>query len=446
MSNGFLRVKDRDFYLNDRKMILRGFGLGSWLNLEHFMLGIPGTDSQIRSAVVNAYGPGQAERFWRKFYHSFINEDDFEFLKRLGINTLRIPFNYRLFEDDQKPYMYREEGFWEIDRILRLCEHYELYAVLDLHAAPGGQSPDWHCDNATGESLFWEYADFRKRVISLWKHIANRYASNNWIAAYDLLNEPVLMIKDNTILNQFFVDLVTEIRSVDKNHLLFVEGDSYATRFEDFEPFADPNLACSFHCYPFMYLNEFSGKNQKESIEKILFEKISLKDIQERLKRPLWCGETGALFNHGDRRQHESLLQDTLEIFEKNNMSWSLWTYKDARSMSMMHPKENSPWMHFAKCAGQKWNFWEEFRLRDNYVEDLIKQYNLAVPELDKLRIGFRILANQQLVLKETYTEIFKNIPFETFLTYPDSFLYKNCELWQPIANLVTNLTQPNND
>jgi len=44
MSNGFLKVMDRDFCLNGEKIILRGYGIGTWLNLEHFMLGIPGTD------------------------------------------------------------------------------------------------------------------------------------------------------------------------------------------------------------------------------------------------------------------------------------------------------------------------------------------------------------------------------------------------------------------
>jgi len=97
---------DRDFYRDDEKIILRGYGIGSWLNLEHFMLGIPGTDSQMRAAIANAYGEDKARQFWHKFYKSMVDKSDFEFLKSLGINAIRIPFNYRLFENDQKPYSY----------------------------------------------------------------------------------------------------------------------------------------------------------------------------------------------------------------------------------------------------------------------------------------------------------------------------------------------------
>lgn len=442
MSNGFLKVKDRDFYLNDEKIILRGYGLGALLNLEHFMIGIPGTDAQIRQSIVNAYGKEQADQFWEKYYQSMLAEKDFDFLKGLGVNVLRIPFNYRLFEDDQNSYVYKEAGFEALDRILELCERYEIFAVLDLHAAPGGQNPDWHSDNALGESLLWEYADFRKRTIALWKHIAGRYASNRWIAAYDLLNEPVLLIPDKQLLNRFFVELIREIRAVDPNHILFVEGDMYATRFEMFELFEDPNVACSFHFYPFLHQDRSTRPTQKERIEEELFLDVGLEDIFERLKRPAWCGETGALFNYGDRSHHESMLEDILEIFEERGISWSLWAYKDARNMGTLHPKADSAWMKFSVSASQGWDFWKEFEMRETYETEALKRYPTEMPVLEKRRLGFRILANNQLILKERYTKLFQDIPFKALLDSLDSFSFDNCETWERVSNLVMKYTK----
>jgi len=442
MTSGFLRVKDQDFYLNDEKIVLRGYGLGALLNLEHFMIGIPGTDFQIRTAIINAYGKEKAGQFWEKYYRVMLNEKDFEFLKGLDINALRIPFNYRLFEDDQNPYFYKEEGFKEFDRILGLCERYEIFAVLDLHAAPGGQNPDWHSDNAIGESMLWEHADFRKRTIALWKHIAGHYASNRWIAAYDLLNEPVLMIPDKKLLNHFFFELIREIRTVDPNHVLFVEGDMYATRFEMFAPFEDPNVACSFHFYPFLHQDNSTKPTQKERVEEELFLDVGLEDICERLKRPIWCGETGALFSYGDRDRHESMLEDILEIFEERGISWSLWAYKDARNMGTVHPKADSAWMKFSTLASQGWNFWEEFEEREKYENEALKRYPTEMPALEKRRVGFRILANNQLILKERYAKTFKDIPFKVLLSYLDSFDFDNCETWDRVSSLVMKYTK----
>lgn len=422
---------------------LRGYGFGSWLNLEHFMIGLPGTDTQIRQAIIDAYGKENADQFWKKFYRCLLNEDDFKYLKSLGINAVRIPFNYHLFEDDQNPYIYDESGFNEIDRILKLCEQYEIYGILDLHAAPGGQNPDWHCDNATGESLFWEHADFRKRTISLWKYIAKHYAKNPWIAAYDLLNEPVLMIPDKTVLNTFFIELIREIRTVDPNHMVIVEGDVYSTRFEIFDPFQDANIACTFHYYPMLFLHQYKEKSNPAEIEKHLFQTVSIKDIRERLCCPIWCGETGASFNRGKSDFHESLLTDMLDILEKHKISWSLWTYKDARNMGSVHPAEDSEWMAFSKKANQEWNFWKDFHQMDQLVDQMIAKYPATVSENGRRKIGHRILADYQLIIKERYPELLSKIPFEEFLRYPESFEFDSCEKWDAVINLVKKYTNP---
>ena len=62
------------------------------------------------------------------------------------------------------PGVFDPRGFEHLDRAIALCRKYGLLAILDLHAAPGGQNPDWHSDNLRGESLFWEYADFRRCI------------------------------------------------------------------------------------------------------------------------------------------------------------------------------------------------------------------------------------------------------------------------------------------
>ena len=232
------------------------------------------------------------------------------------------------------------------------------------------------------------------------------------------------------------------MRKVDKNHLLFVEGDMYATRFEVFEPFEDPNIACSFHFYPFLFRDLRKGQNLKKNIEQALFKTVSLRDIFERLKRPVWCGETGASFNYGSRTIQENAIGDIIDIYEKLGISWSVWTYKDAGSMGTVYPKRNSKWMTFSKRAKRKWDFWGDFEGRDKYIGEVIKKYPTDVCELEKRKIGLRILANYQLVLKEVYAKILQDIPFKEFLSCAESFDYKNCEVWQAVADMVANHTK----
>lgn len=442
MESNFVHVRGRDFAVGDRKIIFRGYGFGNWLNLEHFMLGLPGTESQIRKAIQEAYGDERAEAFWRKYQECYITEDDFIFLKNLGVNAVRIPFNYHLFESDQAPYCFDEHGFIPIDRVLALCEKYEIYGILDLHAVPGGQNPDWHADNALGESLFWEYADFRKRVIALWQYIAARYKDNPWIAAYDFLNEPVLFVEDKSLLDSFFSELIQKVRTVDPNHMFFIEGDRYAVDFTAFNKLTDVNVACTFHFYPLFFEENLPEVGRREAIENILFNHVTLDDIRDRLTRPIWCGETGALFSKGDRANQEDMLRDMLAILEKHEISWSLWSFKDARSMGTLHPKADSSWMKFSETARAEWEFWNDYKEATAMVDQFLAKYPADVSETLRRKLWYRVLANYQYILVERYRKLFSEIPFDELLTYPESFRFDQCETWDAIIAMVRGYTE----
>jgi aryl-phospho-beta-D-glucosidase BglC (GH1 family) len=94
------------------------------------------------------------------------------------MNCIRIPFNYRHFEDDLNPGVIKASGFKTLDRIIERCAAENLYVVLDLHAVPGGQNQDWHSDSGVHKALFWQFKDFQDRMINLWTKIAAHYKGN----------------------------------------------------------------------------------------------------------------------------------------------------------------------------------------------------------------------------------------------------------------------------
>ena len=144
MKKEFVKVNGMEFTKAGKPILFRGMGIGSWLNMEHFMLGIPTPDNQIRKTVKEVFGKETADGFFDCFIRSFISDSDFAFLKKCGVNILRVPFNYRLFIDDQNPSEYKKEGLLYLDYLMDFCENYQIYLLLDLHTAPGGQNPDWH--------------------------------------------------------------------------------------------------------------------------------------------------------------------------------------------------------------------------------------------------------------------------------------------------------------
>jgi hypothetical protein len=88
--------------------------------MENFITGFPGHESQHRAAMLRAMGPEKYAFFFEKWLEYFFTAADAKFFSSLGLNCIRIPFNYRHFEDDMQPMVLKEEGFKHLDRVVEL--------------------------------------------------------------------------------------------------------------------------------------------------------------------------------------------------------------------------------------------------------------------------------------------------------------------------------------
>ena len=70
-----------------------------------------------------------------KTMNEFITEADFEKIASWGIDHIRVPVDYNVFENSDGTYI--ESGFGRIDKVLELCKKYNLKTVLDLHKTCG---------------------------------------------------------------------------------------------------------------------------------------------------------------------------------------------------------------------------------------------------------------------------------------------------------------------
>ena len=330
-------------------VVLRGMGLGGWLNMENFITGYPATESLQRKALRKALGSEGYERFFDRFLHDFFAEPDADFVASLGMNSVRVPFSYRHFEDDDRPFELKEQGFTHLDRLIDLCGRRGIYTILDLHALPGYQNQHWHSDNPTHWAHFWTHRHFQDRVVHLWEALADRYKDNPWVAGYNPMNEPG--DASGEVIGPFYRRLEAAVRAVDPKHVLFLDGNRYSTEFDLLgDPM--PNTVYTAHDYAlpgFVDGGPYPGISRGRYVDRSVVEQTFLArtEYMRRTGTPIWIGEFGPVYTGDPERdeQRDRLLRDQLEIYAEHAASWALWTYKDIGLQGLVYTPPESAYV-----------------------------------------------------------------------------------------------------
>jgi endoglucanase len=189
-------------------------------------------------------------------------EADFQRVKDMGLNSVRFYLNYQLFEDDRNPYQYKEAGWQWLDQNIAWAKKHGISLVLNMHVPQGGFQ-----SQGNGDAL-WTNPENQKRFTALWQAIADRYKDDPTIAAFGLLNEPIVT-GDQRQWQNLAQTTANAIRQVDSNHLLMVEGaigtksaPGLPTNYElpvdqSLFKITDSNTAYEFHYYgPYEYTHQ----------------------------------------------------------------------------------------------------------------------------------------------------------------------------------------------
>jgi len=333
---GFLKADGKKI-INDRgeNILLRGMGLGGWMLQEGYMLRITneGQQHKIRKRLEDLSSTKQTEEFYNTWLANNTRKVDIDSMKSWGFNSVRLPIHYNLYtlHIEKEPVKggntWLDKGFQITDSLLSWCKANKMYLILDLHAAPGGQGNDLNIsDGDTTQPTLWASEENKQKTIALWKKLAERYANEPWIGAYDLLNEPNFGFEDpvndkngikemkNEPLVHLLKEITSVIRQVDKKHIIIIEGNGWGNNYNGMLPPWDNNMVLSFHKY--------WNFNTDKEISNML-------NAREKYNVPVWLGETGENSN--------VWFTEAISLLEKHNIGWSWWPLK---KMGLGNPLE----------------------------------------------------------------------------------------------------------
>ena len=302
---------------NNEKIMLQGFGLGGWLVLEGYMWNCyieHASTSRMEAAIEYLVGEDKKREFFDLYRKNYITEKDVKYISDNNFNALRVPLHYRDFSPNFMEFS--TDGFELLDSLVAWGNRYNVYLILDMHAAPGAQNTsDFSDSEFNGDSeLFTSYTN-QRWLASTWKHIANYYKNEPVIAGYDLLNEPARPGVATTLRN-IYEQCIDSIRAVDQNHMVIIEGNWYGNDHTGLFPPFDPNIVYSFHHY-------VGGINDTMTMYNQYRNGIALQyDV------PLWVGEFGENSN--------TWANGIKGFFNRNNIGWSWWNFKSVERISSL--------------------------------------------------------------------------------------------------------------
>jgi endoglucanase len=353
-----------------KPLLVRATNLGNWMVSEGYMWlfeGGPQSASEIRGLVLELLGPEGSAAFWQKYRENYVTREDIALLHRAGFNAVRVPLHYGLFESDDA------EGFKLLDKLIGWCRAENLYVMLDLHAAPGGQTGT-NIDDSAGYPWLYQSPQEQEHLVVIWRRLAAHYRDEPVVLGYDLLNEPIphypKLAPLNSALEPLYRKLSGEMRKVDGHHILFLGGAQWDSNFSVFGKPFDANLAYTFHKY---------WTAPDESVIRQYL------DFRERYDVPIWMGESG--------ENTDEWIGQFVKVLEKNKIGWAFWPYKKmgkpSAVVSIIAPAEWEKIVEFAKLPRGTGHAEERLKVRPEQ-ETIVRAFDelLESVRVQKCRVN----------------------------------------------------------
>ena len=295
-------------------------------------------------------------------YDTFIVEADVEKFKGWGLDHIRVPVDYNLFEDEAGNYI--ESGFEYIQKAIDWAGKNGLNMVLDIHKTYG-----FSFDDGENEEGFFENESYQERFYKMWEELSRRYGKYSDRLAFELLNE-VTKKEYCDKWNEISTECIKRIRAIAPDIKILL-GGYYNNSIEALKDLAmpyDANVIYNFHCYeplifthqgaywvkgmdtsfrmPFEstyaeyiknmdeYLDHFAEKIESDDESKILgieyFDGLIAEAVRVANERDvaLYCGEFGVI-NLADPEDTKKWYEMICSCFDKYEIGRAAWSYKE---------------------------------------------------------------------------------------------------------------------
>ncbi len=248
------------------------------------------------------------------------DDEVMKFCKDRNLNTIRLPFYTRFFNNrDSEPLEIEEHIRDFILPAVLAAKRHNLYVILDDHGYFTAKVDEAKA-RQTQKVPRWSDAGFAE-WIRRWVKVAEFFKNEPNVLGYELLNEPHDIPPEAA--RMWYTRCLKAIRAVDQKHIILVgTADwSHARALEKtWGPVASTvdapynNVVFSFHDYP--------EDNHPWQVAK------SITEFRDKHNVPVLCTEFGATHWNKSETVCRHFIAGMLTLFAKENVGWMIWALK----------------------------------------------------------------------------------------------------------------------
>ncbi len=302
------------------KVNLRGINLGSWFLPEMWMTPWVQTPPEgspfgkvpdsvtLWATLEKRLGADAMERIRKAWRTTWMKPEDFRRIREAGFDHVRVPFTSEMLDEPG--------GMEWLRKSVKDANAAGLYAILDMHGAPGRQSADHTTGQAGVNRFFFDPAHVEKAE-KIWASLGRVFGKHPGVAAFDLINEPTGAPNPAT-LHLVYNRLYHAVRKGAPDTIVIID-DGY--KGFDTTPHADvagwTNVVYSLHFY------NFDAKSKDDHLNSLDGRMPRTLELRGYRNAPLYVGE----FNIEPHSTPDTMARFTKTLTD-NDISWAMWTYK----------------------------------------------------------------------------------------------------------------------
>lgn len=288
----------------------------------------------------------------RQIQFNRYSRKDFENIKSLGCDVIRLPINLHFMTNGQSEYRIDPLFFDFLDQVVSWAEDLNLFLILDNHTF----DPAANTDPNIGSILE-----------KVWLQMALHFKDRSQYILYEVLNEPHGIA--DQLWNTIQLNVIDKIRSVDTRHTIVVGPASWNSynNLANLPRYTDTNLLYTFHFYdPFLFTHQgatwvdpsmallagvpfpyradsmpvlpaslsatwvgdaFRNYQNDGTVQKVK----QLIDIAVRFqterKVPIFCGEFGVYIPNSHNNHRVYWYEVVRKYLEEKQIAWTSWDY-----------------------------------------------------------------------------------------------------------------------